>query len=220
MATKLNEFTSAEMRSAMIDCQLRPTNVSDAGVIAAMRAIPREDFVPAALAGVAYMDRPVALNATRVLNAPLVTGTMLVQANVQAGERVLLIGAGTGYVAALLAQLGAQVVALEEDADLIAAAPESVKTGAIQWVAGSLAQGAADHAPYALILIDGAIEELPAAIIAQLADGGRLIAARKEGSVDRLVSGVKSGGTISLRRFADMDVAPLAGFEAPKTFQF
>lgn len=220
MATKLNEFTSAEMRSAMIDCQLRPTNVSDAGVIAAMRAIPREDFVPAALASVAYMDRPVALSAKRALNAPLVTGTMLVEANVQAGERVLLVGAGTGYVAALLAHLGADVVALEEDAELAAAAPASVTDGSIQWVEGPLTQGAADKAPYALILIDGAIEELPAAIVDQLADGGRLIAARKEGSVDRLVSGVKSGGTISLRRFADMDVAPLAGFEAPKGFVF
>ena len=220
MATKLNEFTPAEMRSAMIDSQLRPSKVSDARVIAAMRSVPREKFVPAALTSVAYMDRPVALNASRQLNAPLVTGLMLVHADVQLAERVLLIGAGTGYVAALLAHLGAQVVALEEDADLAAVAPEAAKTDAIQWVVGPLNQGVADKGSYSLIIIDGAIEELPAAIIDQLADGGRLITARKEGAVDRLVSGVKSGGSLSLYRFADMDVAPIAGFEAPKTFTF
>lgn len=220
MATKLNEFTSAEMRAAMVDSQLRPTNVNDAGVLSAMRSVAREDFVPAALASLAYMDRPLALNDGRSLNAPLVTGMMLVEAAVQPNERVLLIGAGTGYVAALLAHLGAQVVALESDATLAEAAPAAAKIDAISWIIGPLAEGAADKGPYSLIFIDGAIETLPAAISDQLADGGRLIAARKEGAVDRLVSGVKSQGQIGLRRFADMDVAPLAGFEAPKTFQF
>lgn len=220
MATKLNEFTAAEMRSAMIDCQLRPSNVTDARVVAAMGSVARENFVPANLANVAYIDRPVSLGAGRLLNAPLVTGRMLVEANVQQGDRVLLIGAGTGYVAALLTQLGAEVVAVEEQAALTAAAPADVKDGSITWVEGALADGAADKGPYQLILIDGAIEVLPDALVAQLAEGGKIVTARSEGAVSRLVQGVKANGTIALQRFADMDVAALPGFEAPKGFQF
>jgi protein-L-isoaspartate(D-aspartate) O-methyltransferase len=220
MATKLNESTAAEMRSAMIDCQLRPTNVIDHGVIAVMGSLAREDFVPAALASVAYADRPLSIGAGRVLNAPLVTGTMLMKANVQAGQRALLIGAGTGYVAALLAALGASVVAVEDQAELRGAAPASAKVDAIQWVDAPLNAGAAGQAAFDLIIIDGAIEELPAAIVDQLAEGGRLITARREGAVARLVEGVKTNGTLALRRFADMDVPALAAFAAPQGFKF
>lgn len=220
MATKLNEFTAAEMRSAMIDSQLRPTNVSDTGVLAAMGSVAREDFVPATLASVAYNDRPVALAAGRSLNAPLVTGQMLEKARVQPGERVLLLGASTGYLAALLTKLGASVVAVEDNADLAAAAPAAATGADITWVVAPLSEGAADKGPYSLIVIDGAIEVLPAAIAAQLADGGRIVAARREGAVSRLVYGVKADGDVTLRRFADMDVANLPGFAAPKSFQF
>ena len=216
MATKLNEFTAAEMRSAMIDSQLRPSNVTDANVVAAMNAVAREDFVPAAFASVAYMDRPIALGAGRLLNAPLVTGRMLVEARVTAGERVLLIGAGTGYVAALLAKMGASVVAVEENAELAAAA----QVDGVEWVAGPLNAGAADKGPYSLIIIDGAIEVLPAALVDQLADGGRVIAGRRDGAVGRLVRGVKANGAVNLQRFVDMDIASLPGFEAPKGFEF
>lgn len=220
MATKLNEFTAADMRSAMIDCQLRPNDVIDPSVIAAMAAVAREDFVPAALIGVAYTDRPVALGAGRVLNPPLVTGRMLMQAAIEAGDRTLLIGAGTGYVAAVLEKLGAQIVAVEENADLCAAAPASAKSASIQWVVGPLTEGAAARAPFDVIIIDGAIEKLPAGIADQLTDGGRLITARRDGAVTRLVQGIKTDGSINLRRFADMDVAVLPGFAAPKGFEF
>lgn len=92
MATRFSEYTAAEMRAAMIDSQLRTNDVTDPAVVAAMGAVPREAHVPAALAGVAYMDRAIALGEGRMLNPPLVTGRMLVAAAIRPGMRVLLVG--------------------------------------------------------------------------------------------------------------------------------
>ncbi len=220
MATKFSEITAAEMRSAMIDSQLRTSDVIDPAIIGAMAAVPREAHVPAALAGVAYTDRAVALGHGRALNAPLVTGRMLIAAAIRPGMRVLLIGSATGYTAALLALLGAEVHAVEEQGELLAVARTAAAHDAIRWVEGPLAAGAPDAAPFDRIIIEGAIETLPETLVAQLAEGGRLVAARREGAVTRLVEGVKTGGTIALRSFADMDVAPLPGFTAPAGFQF
>ena len=190
MATKLSEIGAAEMRAAMIDSQLRTSDVIDPAVIAAMGVVAREAHVPAALSSVAYMDRAIDLGGGRMLNAPLVTGRLLVAADIRPGARVLLIGAGTGYTATLLARLGAEVHAVEEQADLLAAAQAATTGDTIHWIDGPLAKG------------------------------GRLVAARREGKVTRLVQGVKTGGTIAIRAFADMDVAPLPGFDTPKGFQF
>ena len=122
MATKFSEITAADMRSAMIDSQLRTNDVIDAAVVGAMAAVPREAHVPAHLASVAYTDRAIALGHGRALNAPLVTGRMLVAAAIRPGQRVLLIGSATGYTAAVLARLGAEVHAVEEQAELMAMA--------------------------------------------------------------------------------------------------
>ncbi|MGV1681514.1 protein-L-isoaspartate O-methyltransferase family protein [Sphingopyxis sp. NJF-3] len=220
MATKLSDISAADMRSAMIDSQLRTNDVIDPAVVAAMAAVPREAHVPAALASVAYMDRAIDLGGGRWLNAPLVTGRMLVEAAIRPGTRVLLVGAATGYSAVLLARLGAKVTAVEEDAALIAAARQAAPKDAIDWIEGPLTAGAPGAAPFDRIIIEGAIEILPDAIAGQLAEGGRLVAARREGAVTRLVQGVKAGGIVALRPFADMDVAPLPGFAAPAGFRF
>ncbi|MBA4751961.1 MAG: protein-L-isoaspartate O-methyltransferase [Sphingopyxis sp.] len=220
MATKFSEITAAEMRSAMIDSQLRTNDVIDPAVVGAMAAVPREAHVPAALAGVAYMDRAIVLGHGRALNAPLVTGRMLVAAAIRPGQRVLLVGSATGYTAVLLALLGAEVHAVEEQDELMAVAQGAVANDNVHWTRGPLAAGAPDAAPFDRIIVEGAIETLPDALVAQLADGGRLIAARPDGAVTRLVEGVKAGGTVALRSFADMDVAPLPGFAAPTGFRF
>lgn len=220
MATELSEFTTADMRAAMIDSQLRTNDVIDPAVVGAMGALAREAHVPPALASVAYMDRPIALGEGRALNPPLVTGRMLVAAAIRPGQRVLLIGAATGYTAALLAALGAEVHAVEERADLLDAARTATANADIHWIEGPLAAGAPDAGPFDRIIIDGAVEALPDALIAQLAEGGRIVAARRDGAVSRLLQGVKTGGAVALRSFADMDVAPLPGFAAPKGFQF
>lgn len=220
MATKLSDIGAADMRAAMIDSQLRTNDVIDPAVVAAMGAVAREAHVPATLSGVAYMDRAIALGEGRVLNPPLVTGRLLVAAEVRPGMRVLLVGAATGYTAALLAKLGAEVHAVEEDAGLLATARATVTDTDIKWIEGPLTAGAPKAAPFDRIVIEGAIDVLPDALAKQLAEGGKLVAAWREGSVTRLVQGVKAGGTIAIRSFADMDVAPLPGFAAAKGFQF
>lgn len=220
MATKFSEITAAEMRSAMIDSQLRTNDVIDPAVVGAMAALPREAHVPAALASVAYMDRAIALGHGRALNAPLVTGRLLVAAAVRPGMRVLLVGSATGYTAALLALLGAEIYAVEEQGELMATAKSAAGDANIHWIEGPLNAGAPDAAPFDRIIVEGAIDVLPETLAAQLAEGGRLVAARREGAVTRLVQGVKAGGAVPLRSFADMDVAPLPGFAAPAGFQF
>ena len=193
MATKLNETTAADMRAAMIDSQLRTNDVIAPAVVAAMAAEPREAYVPAALAGIAYMDRAITLGHGRALSPPLVTGRMLVAAAILPGMRVLLIGAATGYTAALLTQLGAEVHAVEEQADLIAAAPNAAADN-IHWTHGPLNAGAPDAAPFDRVIIDGAIETLPDTLVAQLAEGGRLIAGRREGALQEGAPLVIHGG--------------------------
>jgi protein-L-isoaspartate(D-aspartate) O-methyltransferase len=220
MATKFSEITAADMRSAMIDSQLRTNDVIDAAVVGAMAVVPREAHVPAHLASVAYMDRAIPLGHGRALNAPLVTGRMLVAAAIRPGLRVLLVGSATGYTAALLSRLGAEVHAVEDQAELMAIAQAANGDANIHWVAGPLTDGAPGAAPFDRILVEGAIETLPDALAAQLIEGGRLVAARPDGAVTRLVQGVKAGGSIPLRSFADMDVAPLPGFSVPAGFQF
>jgi protein-L-isoaspartate(D-aspartate) O-methyltransferase len=217
MATILNEGNAAEMRAAMVDSQLRTNDVIDPAIVGAMGAVAREAFVPPALASVAYMDRAIPLGEGRALNAPLVTGRMLVAAMVRPGMRVLLVGAATGYSAACLALLGAEVFALEEAAALAAMAPANDR---IHWIAGPLAAGAPDKGLFDRIIVEGAIDALPPALADQLVEGGRLIAATRDGAVTRLAQGVKTGGTLALRPFADMDVAPLPGFARPAGFQF
>lgn len=220
MATKFSEITAADMRSAMIDSQLRTNDVIDAAVVGAMAVVPREAHVPAHLASVAYMDRAIPLGHGRALNAPLVTGRMLVAAAIRPGLRVLLVGSATGYTAALLSRLGAEVHAVEDQAELMAIAQAANGDANIHWVAGPLTDGAPGAAPFDRIIVEGAIETLPDALAAQLIEGGRLVAARPDGAVTRLVQGVKAGGSIPLRSFADMDVAPLPGFSVPAGFQF
>jgi protein-L-isoaspartate(D-aspartate) O-methyltransferase len=220
MASQLREISFAEMRAAMVDCQLRTNDVIDPAIVAAMGRVPREDFVPAALAPMAYIDRPLALSPTRRINAPLVTARLLVAADIRPGAAVLLIGAATGYAAALLTELGAKVVAVESDAALAADAGKALADTPVSLVTGPLEGGAPDAAPFDHIIIDGAIELLPDALASQLRDGGICVAALKDGPVTRLARGVKVGGAVVLRPFADMDAVTLPGFARAAGFAF
>jgi protein-L-isoaspartate(D-aspartate) O-methyltransferase len=224
MATSFRDSSFADMRSAMVDCQLRTNDVIDPAVVAAMGGVPRERFVPAALAPVAYIDRPIALNAARRMNAPLVTARLIVAADVGAeaapAPRVLLIGAGMGYAAAVLAAMGASVTAVECDAELAAAAAERLADSGVTVVTGPLEAGAAAGAPYDRIIIDGAAEVIPAALTDQLAEGGVMTAATVDGPVTRLARGVKVAGGAVLRPFADLDAVRLPGFDRPARFAF
>lgn len=209
------------MRAAMVSNQLRTNNVSDPRITAAMQAVARERFVPADRAALAYIDVPVPLGNGRALNAPLVTARLITESGVKAGEEVLLVGAATGYAAALLAELGAIVTALETDDALITAARATLgKTAGINLVCGPLNAGWRKGAPYDVIIVDGAIDVVPDAFAAQLATGGRILTGLVDKGVTRLASGRKAGQSVGLVPFADMEAVRLPGFAAAPVFSF
>jgi protein-L-isoaspartate(D-aspartate) O-methyltransferase len=203
-------------RRSMIDNQLRPVGVTDRAVLEAMGSVPREQFVPEENRPLAYADRSLPLGGDRYMMAPAVLGQLLTQMAPQQGERALVVGAGTGYSAAVLAAMGCKVTALECSPELIARAGELK----VRSVEGPLEDGHKASAPYDLILIDGAVEHLPDAIIRQLGDGGRLGAALNDGGVVRLIIGQKVSGAFGHFSIGDAGVAPLPGFTKPRAFQF
>lgn len=208
------------MRHAMVVSQLRTSAVSDPRVIDAMGDVPREAFVPAAQAAVAYRDAPLPLGSGRAINPPLITGRLLVAADIRPTDRVLLVGAARGYAAAVLARLAGSVVALEEDAALVGAARDAISDAKVTVVEGPLKAGSAEGAPYDVIIIDGAVEEVPVAIADQLAPGGRLATGLVDRGVTRLALGRRSEGGFGVVDFADLECVVLPGFARPKTFQF
>ena len=217
----MTEQTFEAMRRAMVDSQLRTTGVNDPRVVAAMAVVPRERFVPADRRALAYMDRPVELGGGRALNLPEATGLLLTQARVQPGERVLVVGAASGYTAALLAELGGNVVALEENPDLVAFARGALSETRVELVEGPLNQGWAAGAPYDLIFVDGLIEQVPDALVDQLVPvTGRLACALLDRGTSRLGIGRKSGSGFGFDLFNDCEAAPLPGFAKPKSFVF
>lgn len=208
------------MRHAMVVSQLRTSAVSDVRVVSAMGEVPREVFVPPAQAEVAYRDAPLPLSGDRAINPPLITGRLLTAAEVQPTDRVLLVGAAMGYAAAVLARLAGSVVALEEDAALAAAARDAIADATVEVVEGPLDAGWAQGAPYDVIVIDGAVESVPDAIVTQLAPGGRLTTGIVDRGVTRLALGRRTEGGFGLVDFADLGCVELPGFAKPKTFQF
>jgi protein-L-isoaspartate(D-aspartate) O-methyltransferase len=209
---------SEEMRRNMVDSQLRTNGVNAPWILAAMLATPREAFVPKESAAASYMDRSIPLGGARMLNPPLATGLMLNMAEPAPADRVLLIGAGTGYMAALLAGRVAALVAVEQAGGLADSFKSNVPAALL--VEGPLAEGAAGHGPYDLILIDGGIERLPDILVDQLDEGGRIVTGLIDGPVSRLASGVKRGGHVALRPVIDTELAPLPGFERTREFVF
>lgn len=217
----MSEHQFQSMRDAMVSNQLRTTAVSDPRVVAAMKAVPREAFVPEDRKALAYVDVITPLANGRGLNPPMATGRMLTEAPVAAGDSVLIIGAATGYAASVASRLAAKVVAVEEDEMLAEKAASLLKAeNNITLVKAPLAAGAPKQGPYDIILIDGLVETIPNALSAQLKDGGRIVAGLLDEGVCRLVRGIKAAGTISYLPFADAESVPLPGFAKPKGFSF
>ena len=214
LQSPIPDFAAA--RRAMIDSQLRPQGVTDPLVLEAMGEIERERYLPQSSQSAAYVDRAVPLGGDRFLAAPAALGQLLTQMMPQPGQRALVIGAGTGYSAAVLTRMGLDVIALESDAQLGSRARELGST----IVEGPLEQGHRKGAPYDQILIDGAVEFIPEAIIEQLADGGRLGGALSDRGVTRLIVGRKSGIAFGYLSIGDSGVPALPGFISAKAFTF
>ncbi|MCC7046120.1 MAG: protein-L-isoaspartate O-methyltransferase [Alphaproteobacteria bacterium] len=212
----------AEARQNMVDNQLRANTIVDEGLIEAMGRIPRERFVPEALAGIAYVDEDLALGHGRFMAEPMVLARLIQAAGVKRGDMVLDVGCATGYSSAVLASLGASVVALESDPRLADQARANLAALGLSGVVvetGDLALGFGARAPYNAILIAGRIERIPQALIAQLAPGGRLATVfAGRGQVGRGVL-VHQG---SLARVSLFDAAShlVPGFAAEPGFVF
>lgn len=213
----------AAARKFMVDGQLRPNKVTDPGILAAMGRLPRESFVPALHRPRAYADADVPLPGGRGMMQPMMLARLVQALSVRLGEAALVVGAATGYAAALLADLGASVTALEEDATLLAAArlalPAAVPGAQPVLAQGSLAAGWPAGAPYRVILLDGAVQTLPEALTAQLAEGGRLAAIRAEpGRVPQAVLLRRIGGAIDTTVLFDAAAPLLPGFAREAAF--
>lgn len=206
----------AAARQAMVDSQLRPQGVNDPAVLAAMSVVPREKFVPEDQKPLAYIDRAVPLGEGRALPAPAVLGLLLTGLATLPGERALVVGANSGYSAAVLSKMGLQVTALESSESLA----EAARKNKVSIVLGPLSEGTKKGAPYDLILVDGAIEQIPDALIEQLVEGGRIGGAIVEQGITRLFIGRRAGGGFGFHPISDASTPRLPGFERPKAFTF
>lgn len=216
----------ADPRARMVDGQLRPNRVTDERILAAMRALPRERFLPAAQQAWAYADEDVALPGGRCLMEPLVLARLVQLADPRSGERVLVVGAGGGYGAAVIAACGAAVVALEEDAALAGLARGLLPGLAndVRVVTGPLSAGWPGGAPYDVIFIEGGFEALPPAFAAQLRPaGGRLVGVRiGPGGIGQGVRGERlgSGDSVALRPAFDCATPVLPSLRQAAGFRF
>jgi protein-L-isoaspartate(D-aspartate) O-methyltransferase len=198
--TRERPSDTSTARRAMIDSQLRTSGVNEEYVLARMIAVPREDFLPADKTSLAYIDRAVALGAAGHLAAPLFYGKLLMEAAPVRADRVLVVDGGTGYLAELLRPLVGSL-------DTLGAAEAAALGGVVEGT-------------YSLIVVDGAIEQLPEALAAQLAEDGRIVSGLVLRQVTRLASGRKVGGKVALQPVEDLGIPVLHAFDAPKGWTF
>jgi len=213
----------AQARQAMVDRQVRPHDVTDLRIIAALLDVPREPFFQPAQRGLAYLDAEVPVAGTRTLLKPMVFAKLLQAAGIVAGERVLDVGCATGYSSAVLGKLAGGVLALEEDEALARTARETLAgLGAanVSVATGPLTAGSAQSAPYDAILVEGAIEVVPDALIAQLKEGGRLVAVVGSVPMGKATLYRKVGGRVTGVPLFDAAAPLLPGFAKPAAFVF
>ncbi|MBM3532142.1 MAG: protein-L-isoaspartate O-methyltransferase [Alphaproteobacteria bacterium] len=213
----------AAARRHMVDGQLRPNRVTSTGLLDAMGEVPRELFVPAGSRSIAYVDEDLALGNGRFLIEPLTFARLVQAAAPQRYDTALDVGGATGYSSAVLARLCASVVSLEHDkvlGDLAVAALRQLGIDTVEQVSGPLAEGHLKRAPYNVILINGAVDEAPAALLGQLAEGGRLASVIGTGPVGRATLFTKRRGVASPRVLFDAVVPPLKDFAREPSFVF
>jgi protein-L-isoaspartate(D-aspartate) O-methyltransferase len=207
----------AAARHNMVESQVRPNGITDHRIIDAMAEVKREDFVPAARKTIAYLDEDVELKDRRYLIEPMAFARMIHLALIKPTDRVLVVGAGTGYGAKIISMLTKSVVALESDPELVGLAREFLAgNDRIAVVEGSLAEGHAAGAPYDVIIVEGRIPAVPESLFAQLANEGRIVAAVGITDVSKMQIATLTDGHRSSRLAFDVSVAPLPGFAKEK----
>jgi protein-L-isoaspartate(D-aspartate) O-methyltransferase len=216
----MSDFTAR--RTMMVDTQVRPSDVTKFPIIDAMLTVPRENFVPAAQREAAYMGENLDLGQGRVLLEPRTLAKMLDALAITPNELVLDIGSAMGYSAAVIAHLAEAVVAVEEDEAMVAEAQEALVAGGSDNAIlhkGPLAEGAAGHGPYDVVVVQGGVAQMPEALLAQLKDGGRIAGLFMEGALGEVRIGHKRGGQISWRMAFNAAAPVLDGFQREVAFQ-
>jgi len=208
-------------RTMMVDTQIRPSDVTKFPIIDAMLGVPREQFVPADARETAYRDGPISLGDGRSMLEPRALAKMLDVLDIQPDELVLDLGCALGYSSAVIARMAEAVVAVEDSKDLASEAESLLGDAGADNVAvvqGALAEGAAKHGPYDVIVLQGAVQQVPQGIIDSLKDDGRIAAIFMEGPLGICRIGHKSGGALNWRDAFNAVAEVLPGFEAQPEF--
>lgn len=211
----------ATRRTMMVDTQVRPSDVTKFPIIDAMLSVPREDYVPDSKREAAYMGENVDLGGGRVVLEPRTLAKMLDAIDIQADEVVLDLGCGLGYSAAILSRMADFVVAVEEDEAMAGEAQTALSEhGAdnVAVIAGPLTEGNAKNGPYDAIMIQGAVEEVPATLTDQLKDGGRITCIFADGKLGTVRVGYKIDNEMVWRHAFAAGAPLIPGFEAPRGF--
>ncbi len=214
---------SMTQRDTMVATQVRPSDVRDPRVVKAMASIPREAFVPRPYKAVAYVDENIEVKPGRYLMEPRVLAKILAAAEIGPQDFVLEVGPASGYSTAILANLADAVVALEEDQELAATASatlEKLDVTNAAVISGPHRDGVPRQAPFQVIFINGAVDEVPDALLRQLDNGGRLVCVVREAGVGHVRIYQNSNGHFGSRRLFDANVPLLPGFETKQPFVF
>ncbi|AWC24287.1 MULTISPECIES: protein-L-isoaspartate O-methyltransferase family protein [Aminobacter] len=219
----------SERRVKMVDGQVRTTDVTDAAILSAMLSVPREAFVDSAQRELAYIDEDLRYGVTadsdqpRYLMEPSPFAKLAQLAEIGPRDFVLDVGSGTGYSSAVLSKLASSVIALESDPTLAATATSTLSSlgcDNVVVVSGPLAAGYASQAPYDVIFVGGSVEQVPDALLAQLKEGGRLVAVEGRGNAGVASVYLKADGNVTARRAFNAAVKPLPGFNRTREFEF
>ena len=210
-------------RQNMVESQVRTADVTDRRIVRAMLALPRETFVPAAQASVAYMDKDIQVGAGRFMMNPRVLAKLVQLAGIDTGDRVLEIGAGTGYATLLLASLAKEVVGIEPDGIMAAKARAAIAERSVanaRIIEAPLRDGAPSEGPFDVIFVGGQVTDQPTNFADQLASGGRLVAVVGPSGAGKACLYRKLDGGLSGRAAFDASLPLLPGFERVKSFVF
>lgn len=218
---QMNDFTAE--RHAMVDCQVRPSDVTNYAIIDAMLSVPREMFVPKSQKVIAYSEAEIRLTGDRTLMPARIFSKMLEETGVGPDDLVLDLAAGSGYSSAVLSRLCGAVIAIESDADLVKSAGQALEAQEVDNVVlseGNPVDGDSAHGPFDVIFVNGGVENVPDALVDQLKIGGRLVAIFINGAVGQCRVVVKTEASRSSRYAFDAWAPVLPGFEKEKSFAF